>query len=468
VKAMPDQNIILDYLSHEKTNKDFSGFVEEMSLADIVQLACLSGKDRQLEIFGEGFDGLISFAQGEVVHAACRDLVGEEAFFKIMSHKAGAFHLKNAVIAETTINTPWNFLLIEAVRRADEIQLPEQEEDTKNLSVLVVDDSKIISQAIEKIFVERLGIENIFNAHNGKEALQIIKEKTVDIITLDINMPVMAGDLALKHIMIKSPSPVILMTGVNKGNISKIMEFMRLGAIDFIPKPADNLGWDFVASRLEKIVKDIKALKFRNFRRAIMPRPCLKKRKPFQSSEKLLIIFAGIGGILEIQKIVASIPDSGALSVICFLDMVQDVIPAFSSYLDKYSHYTVSHLQDKSSLFAVRCHIAGWDASWEIATNGHAVYVQLMQGKRLDANRLLASAAEIYGVNFMTVVLSGTVLNMKSGLDEVINKGGRIFVQTPETALYPGPLEKLISYEMEEGCIEPDELPGLVNAWLTE
>jgi two-component system chemotaxis response regulator CheB len=313
-----------------------------------------------------------------------------------------------------------------------------------------------------------MGVSDVLTAFNGKEALNILKENKPDMITLDINMPVMAGDVTLKHIMIKSPSPVILITGVSGNNISKVMEFMRLGALDFIPKPNDSLGWEIVNSRLEKIFKNLQSLELKNLRRAKMPRLRPKKQKPVHPAQKCLVIMGGLGGILETQKILGSLSDNGSLSIICFIDMVKELTVPLSSYMDSFSLYTISQIMDGGPLLASQCQIASMDEAWKVS-HGHVPSMQLHAGgKALNVNEFLSSAADIFGFNFMIFLLSGMDFNMKAGLDSVLHKGGRIFIQRPDNALAPETLKRLMVHEMEEACIEPEELSELVHEWMNK
>ncbi|HKK99778.1 MAG TPA: response regulator [Desulfotignum sp.] len=103
-------------------------------------------------------------------------------------------------------------------------------------NIMLVDD--------EKDFVEMLGLrlkengENIISAYNGKECLETLEKKPIDVIILDVKMPGMDGIETLKQIKARHPLiEVILLTG--HGTIQSAVEGMKLGAFDFLLKPAD-------------------------------------------------------------------------------------------------------------------------------------------------------------------------------------------------------------------------------------
>jgi DNA-binding NtrC family response regulator len=102
--------------------------------------------------------------------------------------------------------------------------------------VLIVDDEKGFLDVLAERMQSR-GME-VTTATSAKEALQKLEAETFDAIVLDLMMPEMGGIEALQRIKEKSPdSEVILLTG--QPSVSKGVEAMKLGATDFLIKPAD-------------------------------------------------------------------------------------------------------------------------------------------------------------------------------------------------------------------------------------
>ena len=102
--------------------------------------------------------------------------------------------------------------------------------------VLLVDD--------EKDFVEMLGLrlkevgERVTPAYSGQECLKVLEEKQIDVVILDILMPGMDGIATLKAIKSRFPLvEVIMLTG--HGTTESAVEGMKLGAFDYLLKPAN-------------------------------------------------------------------------------------------------------------------------------------------------------------------------------------------------------------------------------------
>ncbi len=104
----------------------------------------------------------------------------------------------------------------------------------ETIRILVVDDEKVVRDGCERVLGSR-GY-TIVIAQNGQEALELLAEQNLDIILLDLKMPVMGGEEVLQITREKYPHiPVIIITG--HGTVDTAVECMKNGAYDFITKP---------------------------------------------------------------------------------------------------------------------------------------------------------------------------------------------------------------------------------------
>jgi two-component system, chemotaxis family, protein-glutamate methylesterase/glutaminase len=106
----------------------------------------------------------------------------------------------------------------------------------KPIRVLIVDDSAFVRKALTSMLQGESDVEVVGLASNGQEAIERAVELKPDIITLDVEMPVMNGLEALKVIMEKAPTPVIMISSLTTEGATATIEAMSLGAVDFIPK----------------------------------------------------------------------------------------------------------------------------------------------------------------------------------------------------------------------------------------
>ena len=108
----------------------------------------------------------------------------------------------------------------------------------EKIKVLVVDDTIVYRKIISDVLHDMPDVEVVGSANNGKIALSRIKSLKPDLVTLDIEMPVMSGIEVLEHLKDSPDAPIAVMlsTLTHKGSDMTIRA-LELGAFDFIPKP---------------------------------------------------------------------------------------------------------------------------------------------------------------------------------------------------------------------------------------
>ncbi len=111
----------------------------------------------------------------------------------------------------------------------------------KKIKVLVVEDSSLARKVITDILSSDPEIEVVGTANNGQTAIYKNDSLEPDVITMDIEMPVMDGLESLRHIMEKNPKPVLMLSVLTKHGAEETFKALEYGAVDFIPKPASNL-----------------------------------------------------------------------------------------------------------------------------------------------------------------------------------------------------------------------------------
>lgn len=444
----------------------FNGYLEGITLADIVQLACLERYERKMEVRGENFLGVIYFADGEIVHAEAGCLSGAKAFLEIMCCSGGTFSFTSGRTDNQTIHDSWNFLLMEAMRfideRSDTVSLASA---FTSLSVLVVDDSRIFTKALVKLFDEELGARIAGKASNVEDALKILEREKPDLVTMDVNMSVASGYMPLKHIMIRTPVPVALMSDFSETNFSTMMEYLCLGAVDLVEKPKDEESWNIVGKRFKRLGQNIQEFRIRNIRRARTPAVADFKIPVGEPARKLFIILGGVGSLIELQKILVSIRSNNSAAGLIFLDLYPGVTSHLATYFEKLTIVNPINLVSKMPLLSSQCGITYWHGSWEITVDDNGAAVPIMNNDTgvLDADSLLKSASWAFGDRLTVIILSGTDLPMAEGLMEVSSRKGKIFLQEPDSCLFPGPILQLEALHLHNSFIEAEQVTDLLG-----
>jgi two-component system chemotaxis response regulator CheB len=124
--------------------------------------------------------------------------------------------------------------------------------------VLIVDDSAIVRGLVTRMMTEDAEIEVVGSVTNGEEALGVMEGGGIEVVVLDIEMPVMDGLTALPKLLEIDPTVrVIMASTLTKRNADISFQAMTLGAVDYIPKPSSskdlNVGEGFREELLDKV-----------------------------------------------------------------------------------------------------------------------------------------------------------------------------------------------------------------------
>lgn len=121
------------------------------------------------------------------------------------------------------------------------------------IRVLIADDSAFMRKVLSDLFTEAPDFEVAGVAFNGKDAVEKALRLKPDLLTMDVNMPVMDGLQALEVIMKDCPLPVVMLSSLTKEGADATIKALALGAVDFLSKTGGSI------SRIDTIAPDILA-----------------------------------------------------------------------------------------------------------------------------------------------------------------------------------------------------------------
>ncbi|EFC90788.1 response regulator receiver modulated CheB methylesterase [Dethiosulfovibrio peptidovorans DSM 11002] len=126
------------------------------------------------------------------------------------------------------------------------------------IRVLVVDDSIVLRKLICRLLVKDPDIEVAGQCENGEQALSFVLSHPVDVVTMDIQMPVMEGFQATKRIMEEKPVPVVVVSScLEPDDVEKTFRAIEAGAVAVLPKPSHRPGgFEDYGEQLRRTIKD--------------------------------------------------------------------------------------------------------------------------------------------------------------------------------------------------------------------
>jgi two-component system chemotaxis response regulator CheB len=227
--------------------------------------------------------------------------------------------------------------------------------------VLIVDDSALVRRELSKLLIEA-GFD-VTIAKNGQEAVDMVLAGNFDVVTMDINMPVMDGLTAVKLIMKQKPTPIVMISSLTQGDADITFDALEYGAVDFVGKPGtltlnvQNIGEDIV-SKIEEASKVPKnRLKIRKASNVVKvnlnKEPVLKSRiSRGKKAEKVILIGASTGGPGLIEQIVRALPEDFPYPICIVQHMPGAFTEKFAKRLDKVSALDVVEADQKETVTA--------------------------------------------------------------------------------------------------------------------
>lgn len=140
------------------------------------------------------------------------------------------------------------------------------------LKVLIVDDSTFFRKRLTEIIKGDPAFEVVGEAKDGKEGVELTQKLRPDVITMDVEMPVMDGITAVKEIMTKCPTPILMFSSLTFEGANSTFKALEAGAVDFMPKNFDDIAHKR-EDALNNLRSAIKAVARSHIRRAPAPRP---------------------------------------------------------------------------------------------------------------------------------------------------------------------------------------------------
>ena len=340
------------------------------------------------------------------------------------------------------------------------------------LKVLVVDDSKMIRRVICDIINSDCDKTVVGEAQDGKEALELLKKTNPDVITLDINMPVMDGLTALKHIMIGNPTPTVMISALTQEGALETFDSLKYGAIDFLPKPSKVKGGD-LKSQQDEILRKIElaaGVQIESVR--YLRRPAMdKSHGPAKghACQCALVLGAAEGGYGALLNVIPRLQTDLPVAYVAVMHQAPQHIDAFARYLNQCSHLTVNRAKKGTILKGGNCYLVA--STENMGVYKHKDTLKFKIEKPLPEgcgaiDRLMSSMAAAMTDRAGGVVLTGTGKDGLKGLGDIIKLGGAAFVQDPRSCLFKEtPKAALDAYPVKY-MVSDKQMAGAINAYV--
>ena len=328
--------------------------------------------------------------------------------------------------------------------------------ERRPIRVMIVDDSLVIRGVISRILKGLAGIEVVASVSNGMLAIERARKRDIDVVVLDIEMPVLDGISALPRLMEVDRSLVVIMAStLTSRNADISIQALSLGASDYIPKPTAVGEIGGASDFAKELVEKVTALGNRRIgRREPAATPAAQGAIPTRLHApagwrpKVLAIGSSTGGPQALLRFLSHLTRANlknGLDVPVFI--TQHMPPKFTEFL-------ASHLAKETGLPCIEArdgdiaqrgsvYIAPGDHHLVVTREGPAVVMHLNQEAkenycRPSVDPMLKSLAQAYGDRILAVILTGMGSDGHRGCEDVVRTGGAVLAQDEATSVVWG------------------------------
>ena len=331
------------------------------------------------------------------------------------------------------------------------------------IKVLVVDDSAFMRKIITDFLATSSEIEVIGKAKNGQEAIEKITRLRPDVVTMDMEMPVLDGLQALGYIMSECPTRVIMLTEAESKLGDLTMTAFQYGAVDFIQKPSGSISLDMEKIGEDLIKKVLAAVHVDIHKLVFIEEKTIKKEKivPIQkiSTKKIVIIGTSTGGPRALQQVIPLLPADLRVPVLVVQHMPAGFTKSLAERLNSQSLLRVREAVEGDIIQTGTVLVAPGDFHMIIKQqkiNGELREVigltkgERVQGVRPSIDVLLESVAQIYGQNSIGVILTGMGSDGSNGIKKLKLVGGKVIAEDESTCVVYGMPRSVIEQKLAD------------------
>lgn len=316
------------------------------------------------------------------------------------------------------------------------------------IRVLVVDDSAFSRVSISKMLETDPRIRVVGYAVDGEEGLKKMIDLQPDVVTLDLEMPRMGGFGLLRLIMQNRPVPVIVVS--SQSDRQDVFKALDLGAIDFIAKPARAKSSDLYSIQNDLINKVVEAasLSREKIKRRLEPseeEPVAHTLPRYSAdhNSSVLLIGCSTGGPPALHHLLTSLREKIPVPVVVAQHMPPGFTKSFAQRLNDYSVMAVKEAEEGEQLSPGSVYICPGSKNIELQHYAGVVRTRIVEPPAEQiytpsANVLFRTAAYIYGSRALAVVLTGMGNDGAAGVEEIVNRGGRVLAEAEESCVVYG------------------------------
>jgi len=343
------------------------------------------------------------------------------------------------------------------------------------IRVLIVDDSGFFRRRLAEMLRSDPRLEVAGEAANGAEAVEKATELRPDVITMDIEMPVMDGITAVRRIMAARPTPTLMFSSLTTDGAKPTLDALEAGAVDYLPKRFEDISQDREEARralCDRVYTVARSGRARTSRPSPPPRPRPEpgarpqpaakpeaearpeaERRPPPAAKppprarpgqfKLVAIGTSTGGPVALQEVLTRLPASFPFPILVIQHMPASFTPAFAQRLDQNCAIRVREAHDGDALEPGTALLAPGGKQMVTETRGGKTVVRIKdslpgQNYKPSVDETFTSLATTFPGQVLAVVLTGMGADGRDGARRLKEGGSAVWAQDEATCVVYG------------------------------
>jgi two-component system chemotaxis response regulator CheB len=368
------------------------------------------------------------------------------------------------------------------------------------VKVLVVDDSGFFRRRVTEILSSDPNIKVVGTASNGKEAIDLVLSLKPDVITMDYEMPMMDGITAVRHIMQRSPTPVLMFSSLTHEGARVTLDALDAGAVDFLPKNFEDISRNpekvkqLLCEKVHSIARSNRRVSsFSTPTSAAAPAPAApvssrtaspapvrgvapravpahapapasthaaSSPAPKRKAYKLVAIGTSTGGPVALQRVLTQLPANFPAPIVLIQHMPAAFTKAFAERLDKLCQISVKEAEDGDILRPGLALLA--PGGKQMMIDGRGAVKILPGDERLNykpcVDITFGSAAKSYGDKVLAVVLTGMGADGREGARLLKQSGSHVWAQDEASCVIYGMPMAIVKADLADAIYSLDDI----------
>lgn len=313
------------------------------------------------------------------------------------------------------------------------------------IRALVVDDSAFMRKAISMMLESDPEIKVVDTARNGAEGVEKVRQLKPDVVTMDVEMPVLDGISALRQIMKQHPCPVLMISSLTREGAQATVEALQAGAVDFIPKQSSYVSLEITKVQHDLIekVKTITRSRSRWYQRTTAAAPIPRTPAVHFPEAQIVVIGISTGGPFALQRLIPALPFDLPVPVAVVQHMPPHFTRSLAERLDAASPLHVVEAENGMPVQAGTVYLApgGKHLTFRHSAGGSLVQTPEQPSDTLhrpSVDVMFESAEAAYSGRVLSVVMTGMGKDGLQGVKAIKQHGGKLIAQDEASCVVYG------------------------------